>query len=158
MLALFGSKIIMYLVLGGILVSVLVGGYFYWQHIIQENAILKNNQKVLEQGIQTQRDAIINMQEEVAEVKLQNEQVTQKNEAIFNDTLRLQEKLNKRLDLLAVKKPGLIEKRINKGTSDSNRCLEIASGSPLTEVEKNANRKSQFNTICPSIANPLSIN
>ena len=36
----------------------------------------------------------------------------------------------------------------------ANRCIEIASGAELTEAEKNATKKSEINTECPSIANP----
>ena len=34
------------------------------------------------------------------------------------------------------------------------RCVEISSGSPLTESEINATKKSEINRECPSIANP----
>ena len=34
------------------------------------------------------------------------------------------------------------------------RCVEIASGAPLTEKEKTATKKSEINSECPSIANP----
>jgi len=34
------------------------------------------------------------------------------------------------------------------------RCLEIVSGSPLTEEEINVTKKSKANTTCSDIANP----
>jgi len=34
------------------------------------------------------------------------------------------------------------------------RCLEIASGSPLTDIERNAKLPSEINRECPNIANP----
>jgi hypothetical protein len=37
---------------------------------------------------------------------------------------------------------------------EANRCIEIATGSPLTESEINATKKSQINGECPSLANP----
>ena len=37
---------------------------------------------------------------------------------------------------------------------NANRCMEIASGSPLTEEELAATKKSQTNTECPRLANP----
>ena len=55
---------------------------------------------------------------------------------------------------LATEKAKLIEKIINKGSANAKRCVEIAMGSPLTEKEKNATKKSQINSECPSIANP----
>jgi hypothetical protein len=50
-----------------------------------------------------------------------------------------------------------IERVINKGSDNATRCIEIASGSPLTEKEKNATKKSEINPECPSIANPAYI-
>ena len=35
-----------------------------------------------------------------------------------------------------------------------DKAVEIAGGSPLTEKEINATKKSEINTECPSIANP----
>ena len=55
---------------------------------------------------------------------------------------------------LGVKKPGLIEKIINKGTINAQRCIEIASGAKLTEKEINAKKRSEINPECPNIANP----
>ena len=50
---------------------------------------------------------------------------------------------------LQLKKLKSIE-RITNGASASTRCIEIASGSPLTEKEINATKKSEINTECPS--------
>ena len=55
---------------------------------------------------------------------------------------------------LANERPSSVERIINKGSSEGNRCNEIAMGSPLTEKEKNATKKSEINSECPSIANP----
>ena len=55
---------------------------------------------------------------------------------------------------LATKRPESVEKIINKGSTNAMRCSEIAMGSPLTEKEKNATKKSEINSECPSIANP----
>ena len=58
---------------------------------------------------------------------------------------------------LAEQKPKLMQRAINRGTKNALRCMEIAMGSPLTEKEKNATKKSQVNPECPSIANPNSV-
>ena len=47
---------------------------------------------------------------------------------------------------LATEKAKLIEKIINKGSANAKRCVEIASGSPLTEEELNGTP----NRECPS--------
>ena len=54
----------------------------------------------------------------------------------------------------AIQKTKAIERIINKGSIAATRCIEIASGAPLTEKEKNATKKSEINPECPSIANP----
>ena len=50
-------------------------------------------------------------------------------------------------------KIALLEKDAKTG-EQIHRRLEIASGAELTEAEKNATKKSEINTECPSIANP----
>ena len=55
---------------------------------------------------------------------------------------------------LAIAKTKSIERITNGASALATRCIEIASGSPLTEAEKNATKKSEINTECPSIANP----
>ena len=54
----------------------------------------------------------------------------------------------------AAKKPGLVEKIIDKGSEQINRCFEIQSGSPLTQEELNATVPSKINGACWEIANP----
>ena len=46
------------------------------------------------------------------------------------------------------------QKIVNRGSERATRCVEIAGGSPLTEKELLATKKSEINTECPSIANP----
>ena len=55
---------------------------------------------------------------------------------------------------LALSKPRSIERIENKRQQQAARCFEIAQGSPLTEEELNATKKSQINAECPNIANP----
>ena len=55
---------------------------------------------------------------------------------------------------LAEARPTLVVKIVNKVSVNANRCMEIASGSPLTESELAATKKSQTNTECPRLANP----
>ena len=55
---------------------------------------------------------------------------------------------------LAEERSSSVERVINSATKKAMRCVEIAMGSPLTEKEINATKKSQINSECPSIANP----
>ena len=63
-------------------------------------------------------------------------------------------KKNRDFGKLAIEKTKAIERIMNKGGDNAARCIEIASGSPLTEKEINATKKSEINPECPSIANP----
>ena len=63
-------------------------------------------------------------------------------------------KKNRDFGKLAIEKTKVIERIMNKGSVNASRCIEIASGAPLTEQEKNATKKSEINVECPSIANP----
>ena len=63
--------------------------------------------------------------------------------------------INRRIKgVLAINKPRAIKRIITNGTKQHLRCFEIVSGSPLTEKEINAEKKSQQNSHCPDIANP----
>ena len=74
--------------------------------------------------------------------------------ADFEDLDKRFNKKNRDVGLLAFERPESIERITNAASVKANRCIEIASGSPLTEKELNATKKSEINRECPSIANP----
>lgn len=133
-------------------------GIFYWYYKSSQEtiAVLNANNAKLETAVNEQKQAI-----EAIKNDLQVQQnVLQQTYRDFDETRRLNQELSSRfskhdIGSLATKKTKLIENIINKATSDAARCLEILSGSPLTEKEKNATKKSEINNECPSIANPL---
>lgn len=137
-------------------VAVLVG-IFYWYYTSSQEtiAILNANNAKLEIALETQKQALESIKND-----LQTQQnVLQQTYKDFDESRRLNQELSDRLSrhdlgFLAAKKPKLVENIVNKATSDAARCLEILSGSPLTEKEKNATKKSEINNECPSIANP----
>ena len=55
---------------------------------------------------------------------------------------------------LAIERSKSVERVINKGSSEATRCVELASGAERTEEELKATKKSEINTMCPSLANP----
>ena len=63
-------------------------------------------------------------------------------------------KKNRDVGKLAIQKTESIERITNGASALAMRCVEIASGAPLTEKEKTATKKSEINSECPSIANP----
>jgi hypothetical protein len=53
-------------------------------------------------------------------------------------------------------KAALVTSQMNeqRGTKNALRCLELATGSPLTEEEKNAPTPLEANRECPALINP----
>jgi len=87
----------------------------------------------------------------VQHLKSENEILTLTNEK-FNKVNASGERRD--IGNLAVSKPKSIERIERKREQQRARCFEIAQGSPLTEKEINATKKSQINAECTNIANP----
>lgn len=140
-----------------ILLTGLAGAGMYVTKLRADNAILKANQIKLEMSIETQQKTINKQKEDFEKILEANKQMNILVNSLREDLQALDKRFNKgNRDIgdLAVKKPKLIEKIINKASERAKRCVEIASGSPLTEQELNATKKSEINVECPSIANP----
>jgi hypothetical protein len=144
-----------YMIIGAVVLT-MVGGfavYFKWSQA-QMQAMAANNAK-LETAVQIQEETIKQQQEDMQK---QAETLTVVNEKFAqaqSEKQALSDKLAKHeIGYLAEKKPGLVENVINKASNNAARCFEILSGSPLTDAERNAAKKSEINPECPSIANP----
>lgn len=138
------------------------GGLMYVKHLQSENEILTLNNAKLNDAVE-QQQAVIEQQLRDIETKTEiNKQLSKNNAKLTADLNLANEKFNKvnasgeRRDVgaLAVAKPKSIERIEGKREQQRARCFEIAQGSPLTEEELNATKKSQINAECPSIANP----
>ena len=144
------------------IVTVSVAGLvWYVSHLKDSVAILEVNNKALNTAVETQKQTMDLMQKDVASI--QQIQVDL-NKGVRNNNVDLKNLRTKfendprgkprDFGTIAVKNPDAVARVINKGSVDANRCLEIASGSQLTEKEKNAKLKSEINTSCPALANP----
>ena len=138
------------------------GGLWYVQHLKSENEILTLNNAKLE-GAVAEQQALIEQQLRDIETKNVIMDQLRESESRAKETARLtEEKFNKvnasgeRRDVgaLAVAKPKSIERIEGKREQQRARCFEIAQGSPLTEEELNATKKSQINAECTNLANP----
>lgn len=147
--------------IGGV-IAVAVGGYIYVNGLQKDLAVAKENNVKLEQSVESQKAVIEQMQKDFElqkeiNLKLDTQVKTlQKEYASLDDRFNKINSSGKKRDIgaLAVDKSKAIERIVNKGTANAQRCVEIAMGSPLTEKEKNATKKSEINPECPSIANP----
>jgi len=144
-----------------IIVLVVAAGGYFLINLKADLAIAQENSRKLEEGVRLQ-------QETMAQMKADQEKIKELNNEL-NTTIKLQNKdmenLKDRFTVnaagekrdfgkTAAAKPTSLERAINRGTVNALRCLEIASGAPLTEAEKNATKPSEINRECPSIANP----
>ena len=140
-----------------ILITGIAGAGMYVMKLRSDNAILQANQIKLELAVEDQKQLIQNQKKDFKDILDANKKMNALVTALKNDLDDLDKRFNKKnrdIGKLAIQKPKPIERIINKGSVNANRCIEIASGAELTENEKNATKKSEINPECPSIANP----
>ena len=141
----------------GIVATAIAGGGFYVVKLQKDNAILKANQVKLESAVAEQQTLIENQKKDFQEILDANKKMNELVSVLKKDLEDLDKRFNKKnrdVGKLAIAKTKSIERITNGASALATRCIEIASGSPLTEAEKNATKKSEINTECPSIANP----
>ena len=144
----------------GIIITSLLGAGAYVMKLQRDNVILKENAVKLESAISEQKQVIENQKKDFAEILEANKKINELVNNLKKDLDDLDKRFSKKdrdIGKLAIERTGAIERVINKGSDNATRCIEIASGSPLTEQEKNATKKSEINPECPSIANPAYI-
>ena len=123
------------------------GGYAYVQKLQKDNAILKTNQVKLESAVADNNAVIEQQTKDLSKIRSTLKEVEENNKKLQEDRDNLNKRLSKHdIGNLAENKPGLVEKIINKASNSAVRCMEIASGSPLTEEELNGTP----NRECPS--------
>ena len=141
----------------GIIISAVIGAGAYVVKLQRDNVILKENAVKLESAISEQKQVIENQKKDFAEILEANKKINELVGNLKKDLDDLDKRFSKKdrdIGKLAIERTGAIERVINKGSDNATRCIEIASGSPLTEKEKNATKKSEINPECPSLANP----
>ena len=123
------------------------GGYWYVQKLQKDNAILKENQIKLETAVADNNAVIEQQTKDLKKIRTTLKEVEETNAKLQADRDALNKRLvNHDIGNLAENKPGLVEKIINKASDSAARCVEIASGSPLTDEELNG----KPNRECPS--------
>ena len=141
----------------GIVATAIAGGGFYVVKLQKDNAILKANAIKLESAVAEQQTLIENQKKDFEEILDANKKMNELVSVLKKDLEDLDKRFNKKnrdVGKLAIAKTKSIERITNGASALATRCIEIACGSPLTEAEKNATKKSEINTECPSIANP----
>jgi len=146
-----------------ILVIVVIGasGLWYVTGLRADLAVSQENARRMTEAVAQQQAAIIQMQKEQAQIRELNNQLTTQIALQNRDVEHLRDRFQRdaagnprSLGATAAARPEALERAVNRGTVNALRCLEIASGSPLTDVERAATKPSEINKECPSIANP----
>ena len=143
------------------IVLTLCAGMWWVANLKADLATSEANNQKLQDSVSKQQEVIDKAYQDIEEIKSINDSLrteTDRQQAelkALNDKFTTNAKGEKRdFGATAVAKPKLVEKLINRGTHSVVRCLEIASGSPLTESEINAKKSSEANRECPTLANP----
>ena len=130
-----------------VLLAGAAGGVLYVQKLQKDNAILKTNQIKLETAVEESNQVIEQQTKDLKQIRTTLKKIDEENAKLQKDRDALNKRLGKHdIGNLAENKPGLVEKIINKASDSAARCVEIASGSPLTEEELNGTP----NRECPS--------
>ena len=150
----FSSIKIMIVVL---LMAGIGGAGVYVMKLRADNATLKANQIELEKGIETQTKLIEQQKVDFEAIMESNKKLNALVQTFKKDLDDLDKRFNKKkrdVGKLAIERSKSVERVINKGSAEAKRCVELASGAERTEKELKATRRSEINTMCPSLANP----
>jgi len=133
------------------------GAVAYVYKLRADNAVLKANNVLLEQSVESQKEVIEQQKQDFKTIIETNQKLTTLSNNLqkeLNDLDKRFTKGGRDFGKTAIAKDKAIERIINKASTMALRCVEISSGAPLTEKEINATKKSEINRECPSIANP----
>jgi predicted nuclease with TOPRIM domain len=138
------------------------GGFLHYKAVKADLETAKANNLILEQSVEEQQGVIEQQKQDFTAILSANKTLQDQNKVLRAEFAALDERFNKinaqgevrDIGKLAVERSRSIERVINGATKKAMRCVEIAMGSPLTEKEENATKKSEINSECPSIANP----
>jgi chromosome segregation ATPase len=133
------------------------GAGIYVMKLRADNATLKANQMKLEQAVTSQQQLLEQQKKDFQAIMKANTELNALINNLKKDIDDLDKRFNKNdrdIGKIAIEKPKVIERIVNKGTEAAARCIELASGAPHTEAELKATKKSEINRECPSIANP----
>ena len=113
------------LILGSLLLTVVAGSTFYIDRLNDKISTLKGNQIVLETEIQKQNDSIKNYLEQQENQQAQLNQLEADKQKAMQDVNRLRKTFaNHDLDQLALAKPALLQKKVNKASTRVMATLE----------------------------------
>lgn len=151
----FGAGQIIKIVAILIIVLVVAGGLYYITDLKAALVTSQMNEQKLTEGIEAQNRLLESMKADIEAIQKTNEELRKENEQQKKDVDALAKKFDKRdLGVFAIANTAKLQELIERGTRNALRCLELATGSPLTEEEKNAATPLEANRECPALINP----
>ena len=134
------------------IVVVIAGGLWYVTGLRENLAIAEMNNQKLQDGIKEQQQLMEQMKADIEQIQTINKDLQEQNEKQRQDVDNLSRKFDKRdFGVFAIDNAEKAEYLINRGTKNALRCLELASGAPLNEKEKNAKTPTEANRECPAL-------
>ena len=138
------------------------GGVMYVKTLKSDLATSEANNAKLVESVAGQKAVIEQQQKDFTAILAANRELEDKNRVLTTELKNLDERFNKingkgevrDIGKLAIEKDRAVERIINNASAKAMRCVEIAMGAELTEKERNATKKSEINSECPSLANP----
>ncbi len=140
-----------------IIIMGIAGAGMYVFKLRADNATLKANQFKLETAITEQNKVLEQQKEDFTAILESNKKLNVLIQTFKKDLDDLDKRFTKKnrdVGKLAIDRTEAVERIINKGSAEATRCIELASGAERTEAELKATKKSEINTMCPSLANP----
>ena len=126
-------KIYILIIVLGLLGGVGYGAYYYYKDTQARIATLTENSAKLEQAANTQKETIDTLVAAAKKFRELNKELNIKLDAANDYKNTLIDKLRKHnLAKLSLKKPGLVEKKINRGTKKLFESFEKLSGADPT--------------------------
>lgn len=134
-----------------VIIGFIAGTYFYVQNLRDSVAELEKTNEAMELQIEQKNQEIEGIRSDFTTIQSKIRGIEKYQSELDKDFAEFEEIFSKMqpdgskrdIGVLALAKPKMIEKRINSGTVEFNRCIEIATGATPEKDEKNS--------ICPSI-------
>ena len=106
------------LILGGLLLASIAGSTWYIERLNDQIAVLKGNQIALENEVQKQNDSIEKFLADQKENQVKLNDMALANQEAQREVNKLRNTFARHdLDNLAINKPALVEKMVNRGTA-----------------------------------------
>jgi ABC-type bacteriocin/lantibiotic exporter with double-glycine peptidase domain len=151
----FGMSSVIKIIASLVIVIIVAGALWYITGLRADLAVSQINEQKLTEGIKAQAELLESMKQDIATIQQTNEELRAENLKQRQDVNALANKFDKRdFGAFTLVNPEKAQQLIDRGVVNAFRCLEIASGAPLTDEEKNAPSPIEANRECPALINP----